>query len=412
MIGLWFLIAEHLRLGSWELIKAYTGTNDSDIVPRIAMQVVNESSLCKNRVRRKNYIAHQGFELLSGLGFLATDVQVHTMLNNRTVKQAEDLQGALAAIRYNNGHFNGHVIAIDPHRIVSSTQRIMPKKKKQPTKPSEKMLQTFFALDTRSGQPIGCGIGSPGVNTTKATLDLVSRLGQINGRTLVIADKEHFTEALIRNIEQSYDFEFLVPVQSTERIKKIEQGLVYKRAWAGYALAETMFKFSGHKEKYRLICQREGETQDSYRYKSFLALSDRAPEELIAEIYRERWSIEEFFNSEGAMGFDRASTFNMNIRYGKMSLALVAQAACFQFKNRLESPISNWDAVHLSDSIFNSLDGDIKVKDDTIVVTCYNVPERIKLKDNYQNLPRKLLAEGFHPKIPWLYDLKLDFRFK
>ena len=46
---------------------------------------------------------------------------------------------------------------------------------------------------------------------------------------------------------------------------------------------------------------------------------------LLTEAYPERWSIEEFFNFDGAMGFDRASTFNLNIRYGKMSLALLAK---------------------------------------------------------------------------------------
>ncbi|GAB1454479.1 hypothetical protein MASR2M47_45350 [Draconibacterium sp.] len=44
-----------------------TGCTDADIEPRIAMQIVNEAALCSNRVRRGNYITHQGFELLNGL---------------------------------------------------------------------------------------------------------------------------------------------------------------------------------------------------------------------------------------------------------------------------------------------------------------------------------------------------------
>ena len=34
------------------------------------------------------------------------------------------------------------------------------------------------------------------------------------------------------------------------------------------------------------------------------------------------------------------------------------------------------------------------------------------LKLHYQNLPRKLEAEGVKSNIPWLYDFKLDFQFK
>ena len=160
MVGLWFLAAEHLRLGSWDLLKGYAGGDDRDIDPRIAMQIVNEAAICKNRVRRNNYISHQGFELLNGLSFLASDVEVHNFFDEHTVSQAQALQETLAIIQQNNGHYRGNVIAIDPHRIVSTSRRIMPKKKKQPNEPSRKMLQTFFSLDTETGQPISCGIGT------------------------------------------------------------------------------------------------------------------------------------------------------------------------------------------------------------------------------------------------------------
>ena len=39
------MVAEHLRLGSWDLIKGFTGCGDTDIKPRIAMQVVNEAAM-------------------------------------------------------------------------------------------------------------------------------------------------------------------------------------------------------------------------------------------------------------------------------------------------------------------------------------------------------------------------------
>jgi hypothetical protein len=69
----------------------------------------------------------------------------------------------------------------------------MPKKKKQPEEPSRKMKQTFFALNTQTGQPIGCGIGSPGTNTTQATIDLLNMAQPVNKNALILADKEHFT---------------------------------------------------------------------------------------------------------------------------------------------------------------------------------------------------------------------------
>jgi hypothetical protein len=193
-------------MGNWDLIKGFTGCSDSDIEPRIAMQIVNESALCNNRIRRSNYISHQGFELLNGLGFLVTDEQVHDLLDKHTVRQAQSLQETLAVIRRNRNHYKGDLIAIDPHRIVSASQRIMPRKKKHPEEPSRKMLQTFFALDTQSGQPIGCGIGSPGVNTSHATLELLKMVSAVKKNALILADKEHFTEHLIQCICQKIYF--------------------------------------------------------------------------------------------------------------------------------------------------------------------------------------------------------------
>jgi len=412
LVGLWFLAAEHLRMGNWDLIKGYTGCSDADIEPRIALQIVNEAALCNNRIRKSNYITHQGFELLNGLGFLVTDEQVHDLLDSHTVSEAQSLQETLALIRSNRNHYNGNLIAIDPHRIVSSSQRIMPKKKKHPAEPSRKMLQTFFALDTQTGQPIGCGIGSPGVNTSKATIDLLNMVSLINKGALIMADKEHFTEYLIRGIDQNSGFEFLVPAISTERIQKIERTQTYQRKWAGYAIAESMFNFAGCKEKYRLISQREGETTRDYVYKSFLSTSSKPATVLLSEMYRERWAIEDFFNFDGAMGFDRASTFNLNIRYGKMSLALLAQAATYELRKKLPQPYDRWDSTHLAEAVLTKLDGDIRVKDDTIIVTCYNVPKELNLHKHYNDLPAKLISEGINPKIPWLYDFKLDFRFK
>jgi hypothetical protein len=410
--GLWFLVAEHLRLGSWDMVKAYTGGHDASLAPRIGMQLVNESSLCSTRVRKKNYITHQGFELLNGLGFLVTDEQVHKTLSATTVSQAKDLQKELALIRANRGHFENGSIAIDPHRITSTTKRRMPEKKKHPHEPSRKMLQTFFALETGSQQPIGFGMGSSGANTTRATKDLLRMAEKSHPGALVLCDKEHFTKELAAYIENKTSFDFLMPAIASERIKKIEHSIDFKPLWAGYAIGETTFQFAGDKNTHRLIVQREGEVEHQYVYKSFLTSSDTPPVKLLSQEYDKRWNIEDFFNFDGAMGFDRASTFNQNIRYGKMSLSLLAQAANHQLRQKLPAPYDRWNATHLSEALLQKIDGDIRVKGDTIVVTCYGAPEEFNLNQHYENLPDKLIKEGIDPRIPWMYNFKLDFKFR
>ena len=103
---------------------------------------------------------------------------------------------------------------------------------------------------------------------------------------------------------------------------------------------------------------------------------------------------------------------NLNIRYGQMSMTLLAQAALHQLRNRLGEPFSGWDAAHLAKSLLAGLDGDIRVSEDTIVVTYYNAPNVQQLRQNYEHLPSRLQSERVDPHIPWLYGFKLDFRFR
>ena len=112
------------------------------------------------------------------------------------------------------------------------------------------------------------------------------------------------------------------------------------------------------------------------------------------------------------MGWQRAGTLNRHIRYGQMTLALVAQAVIQQFRQRIGKPDQSWDAVHLARSVFSGLEGDVRGKQDTILVTYYNAPNAALLRQHYEGLPEKLKAEGVDPRVPWLYDFKLDLRFK
>jgi len=412
LIGIWLLVGEHLRLGTWDLLKGWSESADKSLEPRIALQMVHESAICVNRVRRKNALANQGFESVSGLSYLVRDEDVHEILNRHTVSEARQMQIALLQLRNLQGHYQGDILAIDPHRIVTYSKRIMPKKKKHPEDPSKKMLQTFFCVDGHTGQPLGFTIGSPGQTATRATIELMEMVQAINRKDcLFVADKEHFTLELLTYAREK-NYKLLVPAILMDQIKSKIKHLDYQRKWAGFALADTTYAFEKQTEPFRLIAQRTGECCDDYQYKAFMTTARNSSTKLLTEDYPGRWSVEEFFNFESAMGIDRAATMNLNIRYGRLSLSLIAQAIVHQFRKKLPAPYNQWNAEHTAKSIFSGLDGDIRVKDDTILVTLYNVPENLGLRKHYENLPEILKTEGVNPKVPWLYDYKVDFRFK
>ncbi len=90
----------------------------------------------------------------------------------------------------------------------------------------------------------------------------------------------------------------------------------------------------------------------------------------------------------------------------------LAQAALHRTRRLLGEPYSGWDADHFAKSLLAGLEGDIRVRNDTIIVTYYNAPNADHLRQHYEGLPDRLQSERIDPHVPWLYGFKLDFRFR
>ena len=421
MVGIWLLIPEYLRLGTWDLLKSWSRVPDENIETRLAMQLVNEAALCVKGIREKRSLSQKGFEVANGLHFIATDPAIHNLLDGHTVAEAKRLQLVLGKIRQTFGHFEGRLIAIDPHRIKSYSKRQMTRRKKDnhDSKPV-KTAQTFFCLDVDTKQPICFTTSSSAKTVTQATPEILKMSAEIlklsNEKSLVMADTEHYTAELFDWVSSGSPFDLLVPMPSYSSIQKTMETLPeneFKRHWAGYATSKQLYSLNNSiYGPYHQFIQRKGEREGDLDFKSFLCTGDRSEMEDLSLNYPERWHIEEFFKFDQALGWDQAGSMNLNIQYGKMTMSLLAQAAISMMREKIGKPFSEWDSKHMSKDIFRGLDGDIRVKKDTIIVTYYNAPNVALLKKHYENLPDKLTAEGIKPAIPWLYNFNLDFRFK
>ena len=420
MVGAWLLIPEYLRLGAWDLLRVWTTLSDDRIEPRLALQLVNESALCVNGIRMKRALSQKGFELANGLPFIATDAAIHRLLDNRPVAQAHMLQLALGKVRQTLGHFEGKLLAIDPHRIESRSKRQMIRRKKNPEAKPAKVAQTFFCFDVDTQQPVCFTSGSSARTVAQATPELLALAASIlrpgAQKPLVLADNEHFNAELFGWVSSESPFDLLTPMPYNNSVLRSIRRLpqeAFTRRWAGFATAKQPYAITrSDSGPYTQLIQRKGEHGSDYDYKAFLCTSDRDEVQDLSVHFPKRWHVEEFFKNDQALGWDRAGTLNLNIRYGHMTMALIAQAACSMMRQRLGSPFDRWDAPHLAKEFFRGLEGDIRVRKNTIVVTYYNAPLTDRLKKHYVNLPGKLSSERVRPTIPWLYDLKLDFRFK
>lgn len=413
-MGLWLLVPEHLKLGSWNLLNSWTAMHQHNAIePRLALQMVHEAVLCVNGVRQRRSLRQKGFETLNGLPYVATDVSLHRLLDGHTISETQSLQVALAKLRYARGDYPGEYILIDPHRILSWTKRQLSPKKASVSSPIRKNMQTFFAIDGQSGQPLTFAIGSSSVTPSQATLQLIDQFSCVlPNKALIIADCEHFTNEILNRLLNDQQFSILMPTPKRANILKQAASLNYTPQWAGYAVAEGRYRLTGQDHDVRLIAQRTGEIEKYYDYKTFVTTSNMPSVDLMASIFPERWNIEEFFNAEQAFGWNRASTFNLNIRFGKMTMALIAQALVYKLKQILPQGVDNWNAQSMAQKLFSAIDGDLRVKDDKIIVTFYNAPNAKILKEHYENLPEKLENQGIDPRVPWLFDFKVDYRFK
>jgi hypothetical protein len=419
MMGIWLLIPELLRLGVWDLLCGWVRQPGGRLEPRLGLQLVNEAALCLTRVRQNGSLSQKGLELACGLPFLATDEAVHDLLAARTVAETQDLQVALGQIRLASGHYQGEVLALDAHHLHSSSKRLMPRRRAKPELPATKSSQSAFCLDTGTSQPLCCILASSALSAAQYTpelLDLAARILCPAPRTvLVVADSELLAGNIYRQVKSDTPFDLLTPMPAYTAYRRQLTALppeAFTHRWAGIATAKTPFSFRDVPGRFTRIVQRSGELQDQFKLRAFLCTRDRDEVEALCSEFPSRWHVEEFFNANQALGWEKAGTMNLNVRYGKMTAALMAQAAIHQLRGRLGEPFSHWDAKHFAKDIFQGLDGDIRVRDNTILVTYYNAAALQPLAERLEHLPDTLAAEGVDPRIPWLYGLKLDFRFR
>jgi len=422
-IGIWLLLPEHLRLGTWDLMRSWSGLPPDRVEPRLALHLVNEAAMCLCSYRHRRTLSQKGFELANGLPFVPTDRAIHELLNHHTVQEAQQTQIALGKLRRAGGHFNGTLLALDPHRMTSYSKRQMRRHRFRSQEKPAKMAQTFFLLDCHTGQPICFSLSSSAQSVVQASPELLHMAAEILGATpgaakkpLILSDKEHYCQEIFCSVHTEKVFALLCAVpaysNSCDRWRKVPASDFIEH-WPGYATAVEPYHFKDEpQDLYHEYVQRSGLRPKDYSYQGFLGTDQLAQVPTLTNDYPQRWHVEEFFKFNQPLGWHRAGTLNLNIRYGHLTMVLVAQAAIHQLRQRLGPPFAQWDATHFARNLFGGLEGDVRVEQQTIVVTIYNAPNASVLRHHYEHLPEKLVREGVSAEIPWLYNFKIDFRFK
>ena len=224
----------------------------SSRTPRLGLQLVHEAALCVTGARQQRVLSQRGLELACGLPFVASDTAMHELLASRTVEQAQRLQVALGRIRRASGDFAGRLLAIDPHRVRSYSQRQLRRWRDDPHESPHKVAATFFVLDADTHQPLCFTTASAARTATEAALELLPLADQILGsqseRPLVLADGEHLSAELFAQTLDQGVFDLLVPMASSQSLQKQLRALdpaAFTRRWAGFATARRPYEIQG-----------------------------------------------------------------------------------------------------------------------------------------------------------------------
>ena len=111
LTGQFLLIPEFLRLGVHDLLQGlFNKSRNAYLSTRLGLQLINESALCVNGIRKARSLSQKGFEIANGLPYIVSDVDVYRTFESIPVEKIIELQIAFGKIRRAAGHYKGQTI--------------------------------------------------------------------------------------------------------------------------------------------------------------------------------------------------------------------------------------------------------------------------------------------------------------
>jgi len=276
-----------------------------------------------------------------------------------------------------------------------------------------KMAQTFFAIDADTHQPV-CFITGTSSRTVTQARRVVEAGADIlqpqPHQTLVLADAEHFTAQLLDDVHEQTCFDLSCPCPPTlsgAATASHSRGAVHP-SLGGYATASCLSAQAGGHGPFFQFVQRLGERPRNGPLKPFWPppterKSPRSPR-LPTTLARRR--VLQCHQPSAGTAAPRTSIFATSHDPGPGRSSLISQ---------LRSVWRNGRRLGCEPPGSGHLPGNRRRparQRRNILVTCYNAPHADRLRDLYEDLPAKLEDEHLDPRIPWLYNFKLDFRFR
>jgi hypothetical protein len=413
-VGGMFLVPYHLQLGSWELLSTLLPDKIGGIPPqKLGLQVIHHSLYGIKGTRELDELRESSCGLLSGLPFICSPVSESRFLNQIPTDHSEEFLLEMGKRQKQLGYLKGNIVNTDGYSIRSFSRMHMPKSYLSKEKIYDKSIRTFWTQDQETKNPIFLKASYSGTTVSMAIPDLMDKTLEILGNPFLSAmDKEHFGGALLSQLDER-GIRVLLPMRnSTKRLKEMESidASQFRRRFEGRRLADVFTYLKDYPDPLRFLVLKVREGGET-KYVGFITNEVNATARALLKIYRKRWRIENLFSECDFLGFNLLVSTNLNAITANLALKLMAFNLMSAFRNDLggEFLAMTPDLIHRH--FLRNVQGKVKLHGDYIRVHVFGFEHQDAVRPLLDNLQAKLFKNGIDPRIPWLNNHRICFKF-
>ena len=411
--GGFFFIPYLLELDAHGLVTSLGPTKRQGIPnERLALGMVFESLFGYTAgIRAVDSVSRADFGLLAGLPFLPSPSTQYRYLQSVGVTDGLCFQTALGKRLVALGQVTpGDHVNVDGHNIKTYSRKEM--KLSFITKEDRygKAIRTFYSQDQKSKKPLLALAAYSGTTVSQVTRQLADLTHDVLGQDFVmVADKEWYCGQLIQELNCEHGVRVLTPVKGSKK-RAVEFNAVPlekydQTVWGNIAtLHTTMTNFDGP------LCLLLKRRRNGKYFALITPQVDMATDTAMPA-YTKRWRIENFFAENGFLGIDRLPSLNLNAVQASLSLRLLAFQALDNLRKDLGAAYRNKTPRLIHREFIDGVQGTVQLRRDTIEVSVYGFEHQRAAAKTLTDYDAKLEAKGIDPRIPWLGNRRLRFKF-
>ncbi len=379
---------------------------------RIALGIVFESVFgYTDGIRAVDSVSRADFGLLAGLPFLVSPSSQYRFLQAVKIKDALDFQIALGKRLVCLKQVTpGFPVNVDGHNLKTFSRKAM--KRSFITKEGRygKAIRTFYTQDQESKKPLVALATYSGTTVSQVTHKLAGLTRDVLGQDFImVADKEWYCGQLIRELHKHCGVTVLTPVKrSKKRVEEFDAVPLDKyddTVWGNVvSLYTTMSNFDG---PLRMFLKK----QSGGKYFALITPARDMTANIAMPTYTKRWRIENFFGDNAFLGINRLPSLNLNAIQAMLSLRLLSFHMVDNFRHDLGPTYKNKTPEIIHREFVNGVQGRVQLCGDIIEVSVYGFEHVDAVAAIMSNLDEKLENAGLDPRIPWLGNRRLRFKF-